>query len=140
LKGARRVNAFHPTATPVVSPGVRVLPTKVFVRALEVPAEVGVYDNEYGRRQPLIVDVEMVVDASGFEHIADTINYETVRDHAQALAGAGHWKLVETFAERLGLGLMEDPRIRSVRVRVEKPEALKPDAAAAGVEIALERG
>jgi len=34
---------------------------------------------------------------------------------------------------------MADPRVIRARVRVEKPEALAPDAAAAGVEVVLER-
>ncbi len=111
----------------------------MFVRGLTVQAEVGVHAHEHGRRQPLIVDVALALDAAGFEHIADTVNYETVRDRAVALAAAGHWKLVETFAEQLGHALIVDPRVRTVHVRVEKPEALAPDAAAAGVEIVLER-
>lgn len=125
---------------PTLIPGVSTRFTKVFVRGLTVQAEVGVYDHEHGRRQPLVLDVEMRIAASGFEHIADTINYETVRDRALALAADGHWKLVETFAERLGHALIDHPRVLSVTVRVEKPEALVPDAAAAGVEITLERG
>lgn len=125
---------------PSIVPGVASRFTKVFVRGLLLQAEVGVYDHEHGRRQPLVVDVDILIAAAGFEHIADTVNYETVRDRAKALAAEGHWKLVETFAERLGHALIDNPRVVSVRVRVEKPQALAPDAEAAGVEITLERG
>ena len=128
---------------PLLSPsaaGLRAAPLKVFVRGLRVEAQIGVYDHEHGRLQPLVVDVELQVAGAGFDHIADTVNYELVRDRAKALAAAGHWKLVETFAERLGHALMEDLRVQAVTVRVEKPQALEPDAEAAGVEITLERG
>jgi len=127
-----------PLASPP-APGVHAAPLKVFVRGLRLQAEVGVYDHEHGRLQPLLVEVELQIAGAGFDHIADTVNYETVRDRAKALAAAGHWKLIETFAERLAYALIDDPRVQAVRVRVEKPEALHPDAAAAGVEISLER-
>jgi dihydroneopterin aldolase len=117
----------------------RVTRAVVFVRALRIDAEIGIYDQEHGRTQPLICDVELTLDAHGFEHIADTINYETILAKAQAIATQGHLKLVETFAERLALACLEDPRARRARVRVEKPEALAPHAQAAGVELVLER-
>ena len=44
--------------------------------------------------------------------------------------------LVETFAERYADLLLDDPRVRRVTVRVEKPEALGTDADV-GVEITL---
>jgi dihydroneopterin aldolase len=117
----------------------RVTRAVVFVRAMRIDAEIGIYDQEHGRTQPLICDVELTLDAHGFEHIADTINYETILAKAQAIAAKGHLKLVETFAERLGLACLEDPRASRVRVRVEKPEALAPHAQAAGVELVVER-
>jgi dihydroneopterin aldolase len=111
----------------------------IFVRALEVQAEVGLYAHEHGIRQPLVCDVELEVSDWGYEAIGETVNYERIRDKAVALTRAGHWKLVESFAEKLAQILMEDGRILKARVRVEKPTALRPDAAAAGVEIILQR-
>lgn len=113
---------------------------KVFVRGLRLDAEIGVYDHEYGRRQPLVVDVELDVATHGCEHIADTVNYETVVAKAREVVASGHLKLVETFAERLAQACFEDPRVTRARVRIEKPEALAPAAQAAGVEITAVRG
>jgi dihydroneopterin aldolase len=117
----------------------RITRATVFVRALRIDAEIGIYDQEHGRTQPLICDVELLLNAHAFEHIADTINYETIVAKAQAIAAQGHLKLVETFAERLALACLDDPRVSRVKVRVEKPEALAPHAQAAGVELVLER-
>jgi dihydroneopterin aldolase len=121
--------------------------TKVFVRGLVVQAEIGVHAHEQGRRQPLVIDVELDLEpgprvaSAGAEwgRIADTVDYQLVVRRARALASAGHIKLVETFAWRLAQACLEERRVVSVRVRVEKPEALAPDAAAAGVEISLRR-
>jgi dihydroneopterin aldolase len=113
---------------------------KIFVRGLTLSVEVGVYEHEYGRRQPLIADIELDLEPASCEHIADTVSYAAVVAKAKALAETGHFKLVETFAERLARDCLDDPKVRSARVRVEKPEALAPDAAAAGVEVLVGRG
>lgn len=117
----------------------RVIVTKVFVRALKVEAWIGVYDHEHGRRQPLVIDVELDIAASHCERIGDTVNYETIGQAARSIADEGHIDLVETFAERLAQACFADARVTRARVRVEKPLALAPHAAAAGVEITAVR-
>ena len=112
----------------------------VFVRGLRLEAEIGVNENEYGRRQPLVIDAEIeLTPPERCEHIAETVNYELVVQRAQAIAAAGHVRLIETFAQRLAEALLAEPAARRVRVRIEKPEALAPHAQAAGVEISLAR-
>ena len=121
-------------------PAIGVESLKVFVRAARIEAEVGVYAHEHGRRQPLLIDVELdIAPVSAPLHIADTVNYEAVVATAQALADSGHFKLIEAFAERLARACLADARVLRARVRVEKPEALAPTALAAGVEIVLAR-
>jgi dihydroneopterin aldolase len=134
-RSARPLSATNPD----VAPEFAIESLKVFVRAARIDAEVGVYDHEHGRRQPLIIDVELDLAPHPIEHIADTANYEGVVNKAKALAASGHFKLVEAFAERLARACLDDPLVQRARVRVEKPEALAPVAAAAGVEIVLAR-
>jgi dihydroneopterin aldolase len=129
-----------PFPHPPEDPAVRITQTSVFVRGLKVEAEIGIYEHEHGRRQPLVVDVELSLTPGRIEHFADTFNYETVASEAARIAQAGHMNLVETFADRLARALMTDPRVIRARVRVEKPEALAPAAEAAGVEVVVERG
>lgn len=110
----------------------------VFVSGLAVQAAIGIYDHEHGRTQPLIIDVELSLGARDVDRLADTYNYEAVAEAARRLVDEGHIGLVETFAERLALDLMADPRIRSARVRVAKPEALA-GAEAAGCDLTFRR-
>jgi dihydroneopterin aldolase len=119
---------------------VRVVTSKVFVTGLRIEAEIGAYAHELGRRQPLIIDVELDAPVAGAKGLADVVNYEKVVKAAKAIAAEGHLELVETFAERLARACLADPRVTRVRVRVEKPEALAPDAAAAGIELTLVKG
>ena len=125
---------------PAPEPQGRVVMTKVFVTGLKVAAEIGVYAHEKGMSQPLVVDVELDVPTAGATRLADTVNYETIGESARAIAAAGHIPLVEDFAERLARACLADPRVMRARVRVEKPQALAPHAAAAGVEITVVRG
>ena len=114
--------------------------TKVFVTGLKVQAEIGVYRHEIGRVQPLVVDVELDVPTAGAHRLSETLNYETILQAAQQVAGEGHIDLVETFAHRLARRCLADPRVTRARVRIEKPLALAPHAVGAGVEITLLRG
>lgn len=129
-----------PEDTPAPRAEGRVVMTKVFVTGLKVDAEIGVYSHEMGKAQPLVVDVELDVPSAGAERLADTVNYETIGESARAIAAEGHIQLVEAFAERLARACLQDPRVMRARVRVEKPLALAPHAAAAGVEITIVRG
>jgi len=110
----------------------------VFVRGLEVQAGIGVYDHEQGRLQTLVIDVTLELEPRPIERLADTINYETVAAAARAIAAAGHVGLVETYAERLAMACLDDPRVRRVAVRIEKPGALA-GAEAAGCALTFSR-
>ena len=121
------------------TPEPQIVSAKIFVRGLSVQAHIGVYDHEHGRGQPLVIDAELDVAISEPGRLADTINYETIAKAARDIAAEGHIGLVETFAWRLATALLADPRVEQARVRVEKPNALAPDAQAAGVEITLAR-
>jgi dihydroneopterin aldolase len=114
--------------------------TRVFVRGLRIDAEIGVHDHEHGRKQPLIVDVELDVEAAGWRALHETVNYEVIVEAARAIAAEGHIGLVENFARRLADRCLTYPRVAQARVRVEKPLALAPDAAGAGVEIIAVKG
>lgn len=110
----------------------------VFVRGLEVAAGIGVYDHEQGRLQRLIIDVTLDLTPAPIERLGDTINYETVAEAARAIVAEGHVGLVETFAERLALAMLDDARVHRCTVRIEKPGALGGDAVP-GCEIVLAR-
>ena len=114
-------------------------PLVVFMRGLEIEAEIGVHPHERGRTQPLRVDVTVELPPRRVAAIADTVNYELLAEYARALADRGHVELVETYAQELAAALLRETGAARVRVRVEKPQAL-PGAAAAGVEVELARG
>ena len=125
---------------PNPSTAPQIVVTKVFVRGLKVDAHIGVYRHEEGRTQPLIIDVELDVAVTNWNSLAETVNYEVIAVAARKVAAQGHRGLVETFAHHLAEACFEDPRVTRARIRVEKPLALAPEAAGAGVEITAVRG
>lgn len=110
---------------------------RVFVRGLTVAVEIGVHDREKGRSQPLVIDVDLLVDLGSGRALADTVDYQAIAAFAHEIAARGHIGLVETYARALAQACLAMPRVRRARVRVEKPLALAPEALAAGVEISL---
>ncbi len=130
------------TVQPLPVPNTRAIrqeSAKIFVRGLTIEAQIGAYDHEHGRTQPLVFDVELDVGMSEPKHLSEVLNYEAIVQAAKTLAAQGHVDLVETFAWGLARELLGDPRVLRARVRVEKPQALAPDAQAAGVEVVLAR-
>ena len=111
---------------------------KVFVRGLRIDARIGVHAHERGRHQPLIVEVELTLGDQPVHALADTVNYDDIVARAQANADVGHVELVEEYVERLANDFMDDARVRSVKVRAEKPEAIA-GAEAVGCEVLLTR-
>jgi dihydroneopterin aldolase len=108
----------------------------IFVRDLKLKASIGVLDHERAKPQALVVTVTLEVDDAPVarDAIDEVVDYRLAVDHAHAILAEGHIDLVETFADRLATACLDHPGVRSVRLRVEKPDAI-PGAAAAGVEL-----
>jgi dihydroneopterin aldolase len=116
----------------------------VFLRDMVLMASVGVHAFEHNATQRVRINIDLAVTddgaapmsraAPGRDELARVVDYEQVANRVRAIVGAGHVRLVETLAERLAEACLEDQRVRSVNVRVEKLDIL-PDAASVGVEI-----
>lgn len=108
----------------------------VFVRNLEMLAHIGVHGHEQGKPQPIRINLDLAVeDARALEdRLENVVDYERLTEKIRAFIARGHVNLAETLAEHLAATCLEDARVRSVRVRVEKLHAL-PGAESAGVEI-----
>ena len=125
-------------AFPAPDSGPRPEALTVFVRGLTIEAGIGVHDHEQGRLQTLILSVALTLEPQAVTRLSDTVNYETVAAAARAIAAEGHVGLVETFAQRLAMACLEDPRVRRAEVSIDKPAALD-GAEAAGCTVAWVR-
>jgi len=110
----------------------------VFIRNLELPAHIGVYRQEEGRTQRVRINVDLATDeiADAQDMLENVVDYHVIEKRIRAIIAEGHVRLAETLAERIAAGCFEDARVRTVRVKVEKLEAL---TAAESVGIEIER-
>ena len=108
----------------------------LFVRDLVLAARIGVHPHEHQAPQRVRLNLDLGVAESGRapEDLAEVVDYEALIERVRRLVAGRHVKLVEPLAERVAALCLEDPRVRSARVRVEKLDAIA-DAAAVGVEI-----
>lgn len=108
----------------------------VFVRDLVLSCRIGVHRPERSRAQRVRINLDLAVrdDRALNDDLANAVCYERLTDGVRGIAGSRHINLVETLAEEIAAMCLDDGRVRSVRVRVEKLDVFT-DAASVGVEI-----
>ena len=115
-------------------------PDTIYLRGLEIEAIVGIWDWERQIPQTVVVDLDMAADiakAAASDKIDDTLNYKLVSKRVQALVKDGGFQLVETMAEKIAETLIDEFDVPWVRVRINKPGAIR---GARDVGVQIERG
>jgi 7,8-dihydroneopterin aldolase/epimerase/oxygenase len=114
---------------------------RILVRDLVLKCLIGIHPHELLAPQRVRVNVEMaVLEQAGplSDDIANVVSYEDVIEGIKYLLAQGHINLVETLAEQIGDLCLVDPRVRNVRIRVEKLDVYA-EAASVGIEIERRR-
>ena len=114
----------------------------VFVRDLELEANIGVYRREKGRLQPVRINIDLTVEETAGvvgDRLENVVDYGAVVEAVKAILASGHLNLVETLAEQIAAHCLTDSRVKVARVRIEKLQVV-PEAASVGVEIEREAG
>ena len=114
---------------------------RVFVRDFEIVASVGVFEHEKRYEQRILLSTDLAVrdDYDGVsDRLVDVLDYSTLVEGIALLVQREHVNLLETLAERIAQHCLADRRVESVRVRIEKPDAL-PMCRSVGVEIERRR-
>ena len=112
----------------------------ILFRDLRVEASIGIHRRERHVKQTLSIDLEIGIPGTAVftsDKVADTIDYEQVMLRIGALLDSGHFRLVETVAERIAALLLNDFAAPWCRVSVAKLGIL-PNTKWVGVRI--ERG
>jgi dihydroneopterin aldolase len=111
---------------------------RVFVRDFIVSAGIGAYDFERGVRQRVVFDVEALVRRAGAhaDDMRSIFSYDVILDAIRLVVGRGHVDFVETLAEEVAAVLLQQTRVRSIRVNIRKLDVI---AGEVGIEIRRER-
>ena len=113
---------------------------KIFLEDMRVETVIGIWEWERKIRQTVAIDLEMSADirkAAASDEVEDTLNYKSVAKRVQAFVGESSSQLVETLAERIAAIILDEFDVDWVRVRVNKPGAIR---GAKGVGVLIERG
>jgi len=96
----------------------------VKIRRLLVDMFIGVHEHEKRSKQRVAIDVELELDypAEGFSKgiYKNVACYETLVNKIKNLAKEGHVVLVETFADKIADISLDDERVISAAIHVEK--------------------
>ncbi len=113
---------------------------RIFLHELKVDTIIGIWEWERRIRQTVVIDLEMSADiakAAATDDVADTLNYKSVAKRVQSFVADSSFQLVETLAERIAGIIREEHGVAWVRVRVNKPGAIRGSKA---VGVLIERG
>jgi 7,8-dihydroneopterin aldolase/epimerase/oxygenase len=131
------LDEHDPSPSYAVDSGVR----RVFVRGLELIGSIGIYEHEKRYEQRIVVSLELGVrdDYAGTtDRIDDVYDYDHAIRAVKSTVASGHFNLIETLAERIAAACLEDRKVLTARVRIEKPDVL-PACRAVGIEIVRPR-
>jgi dihydroneopterin aldolase len=110
----------------------------VFIRDFPASADLGAYKREHGAPQRVVFNVEASVEraTTRADDMRAVFSYDVILDAIRLVTGRGHVNFIETIVEDVAEIVLKHPRVRRVRVRVEKLDVIE---GAVGVEIARER-
>jgi dihydroneopterin aldolase len=112
----------------------------IFLHGLKVDTIIGIWDWERKIRQTVVIDLDMSADiakAAATDSVDDTLNYKQVAKRIEAFVGDSGFQLVETLAERIAGIVRDEFGVAWVRVRVNKPGAIRGSR---DVGVLIERG
>jgi FolB domain-containing protein len=110
---------------------------QVFINNLLARGIIGVNSDEREKPQDILINIVIFTDirkAGVTDDLADTVNYRTIAKKVQRHAETAARFTVEALASDLARICLDESGVQRVRVRVEKPHAVR-FAESVGVEI-----
>lgn len=98
------------------------------IKDLLVRTIIGINPEERENRQDVLINLKFKVDlrsAGISDQINDAVNYRTICKQVFALVEESKYLLVEKLAEEVARLCLQDPRVETVWVSIEKPGALR---------------
>ncbi|MEE4163027.1 MAG: dihydroneopterin aldolase [Woeseiaceae bacterium] len=112
----------------------------IYLHGLTVDAVIGIWEWERKIRQKVVIDIDMDADirkAAASDSVEDTLNYKLVAKRVIELAETSGFQLVETLAERVADIVRNEFDVPWVRVKINKPGAIRGSR---DVGVVIERG
>jgi FolB domain-containing protein len=114
---------------------------QIIIKNLLCRGIIGINPDEREKKQDILLNLTLFADlqkSGASDDIADCVNYRTIAKKAQTHAETAERYTVEALAADLAGLCLAEPGVQKVRVRVEKPGAVR-FTESVGVEIERER-
>jgi 7,8-dihydroneopterin aldolase/epimerase/oxygenase len=109
----------------------------VFIKDFIIEEIIGIYEHEKIKKQKVKFNIVMEIDKNIIpdeQDIKSIVDYEKITRKLENLTKAKKYNFLESLAEDSFKEIFEDKRINSVKIKIEKPEAIK-NAESVGVEV-----
>jgi dihydroneopterin aldolase len=113
----------------------------IFLNDFTLQANVGVYKHEKEKTQPIKINVIAKVrnpKRINDNNLQSVVCYNQISKKIKKIIKSGHTILLEKLAEKIFQECFKNKRIETMKIRLEKPEAIE-DAGGAGIEVERSR-
>jgi len=114
-----------------------IIERSVFIKDFIIREIIGIHEHEKLKKQEIKFNIIINVDQNTVpneDDIKSIVDYEKITNKLQNLAKKKKYNFLESLAEDSFNEIFEDKRIKSVKIKIEKTEAIK-NASSVGVEI-----
>ena len=115
---------------------------RILIEDLTARCFIGIDDDERREKQDVRVSLVLWADLSAAgrsDRIEDTVDYRALKKRVLRLVEDSRYHLLEALAEAVAEACLSEPRVVRVRVRIDKPSALR-FARTVGVEVTRPAG
>jgi FolB domain-containing protein len=115
---------------------------RILIDDLLLRCIIGVDDNERREKQDVLIGLCIYTDlraAARSDQLEHAVDYRALKRKIVSMVEESRFHLLEALSESIAAICLENPSVRRVRVRVDKPNALR-FARNVGVEIIRSRG
>jgi len=109
----------------------------VLIKNFIIQEIIGIHEHEKIKKQKIKFNIVIDVDQNVLpdeKDIKSIVDYEKITNNLKNLAKNKKYNFLESLAEDSFKEIFEDKRINSVKIKIEKPEAIK-NADSVGVEV-----
>ena len=113
----------------------------VFIKDFIIQEIIGIHEHEKTKKQKIKFNIVVNVDQNTVpdeKDIKSIVDYEKITNKLENLAKNKKYNFLESLAEDSFKEIFEDKRINSVKIKIEKPDAIK-NADSVGVEVLKNR-
>ena len=101
---------------------------RIYIRDLSLRCIIGVFPEERGKRQDVVINVVMETNFSRAvetDELDDTVDYKAIKEKIVALVEKSEFNLIESMANQIADICLEDLKVIRASVTVDKPGALR---------------